>query len=56
MRKFYGTEIKIFAGFEPVGNTEKRKLLATSEDNFFMFSRAKKCFTKFLENLIMHFK
>ena len=24
---FYGTEIKIWAGFRPVGNTEKSKLL-----------------------------
>ena len=35
---FYGTEIKIWAGFGPDGNTERKKI----EVGFFMFSGPKK--------------
>ena len=41
---FYGTEIEIWAGFGPVGNTEKRiwgQLSANFEGGLFMFSGAK---------------
>ena len=44
-RHFYGTEIVIWAGFGPIGNTEKKslgRLWATFRDGFFMFSGAKK--------------
>ena len=42
---FYGTGIEIWAGFGPVGNTEKKvggQLWATFEGGFFMFSGSKK--------------
>ena len=42
MSNFYGTEIKIWDGFGPFGNTD----WAAFEGDFFMFSRAeKKLFT-----------
>ena len=44
-RHFYGTENVIWAGFGPIGNTEKKKLgpiMSTIEDGFFMFSVQKK--------------
>ena len=40
-RRFYGTENEIWAGFGPVGNTEKKvlgQLRATFEGSLFMFS------------------
>ena len=43
-RHFYGTENEIWAGFGPVGNTEKKiggQLWVTFEGGFFMFSGAK---------------
>ena len=48
-RHFYGTKSEIWAGFGPVGNTEKKivgRLRAAFEGGFFMFSGAK----IFLEN------
>ena len=51
---FHGTEIDIWAGFGPVGNTEIKnlsQLQATFEGGFFMFSWAKKCFNFFLKVL-----
>ena len=42
-KKIYGTENEIWAGFGPVGNTEKKwgRLRATFESVFFMFPGAK---------------
>jgi hypothetical protein len=51
---FYGTENVIWAGFEPIGNTEKKslgRLWATFEDGFFMFLGAKFFLTVF-ENVV----
>ena len=45
MGDFYGTGIEIWAGFGPIGSTEKKgldQLSATFEGGFFMFSGAKK--------------
>ena len=42
-----GKTFEIWAGFRPVGNTEKKKLgrlWATFEEDFFMFSNAKRLF------------
>ena len=53
---FYGTEIEIWAGFKPVGNTEKKKLgrlWATFEGGFFMFSRAKNIVASALKSCII---
>ena len=44
-RHVYGTENEIWAGFGPVGNTEKKvlgRLGPTFEGGFFMFSGSKK--------------
>ena len=55
MSNFYGTGIEIWAGFGPVGNTEKKvwadyeQLLRTF---FFMFSGAKNVFNFFFENVV----
>ena len=53
-RHFYGTENEIWAGFGPVGNTEKMggQLWATFEGVFFMFSGAKKWFKLFFKNIV----
>ena len=51
-KHFYGTENDIWAGFEPVGNSEKKnggRLLATFEGVLFMFSGAKKKFDSCLK-------
>ena len=45
MGDFYGTGIKSWAGFGPIGSTEKKglgRLCATFEGGVFMFSGAKK--------------
>ena len=44
MSNFYGTEIKIWAGFGQIGSTEKQfgPIMINFEDVFFMFSLAKK--------------
>ena len=45
MGEFYGTGIKIWAGFGPVGSTEKKEsgpIMTNFEGGFFMFSEAKK--------------
>ena len=49
-RHFYGTENAIWAGFGPIGNTEKKKF-GTIEDDFFMFSGGKSFFIYFLKML-----
>ena len=47
MGDFYETVIEIWAGFEPIGSTEKKRVWAGYEqlfmDGFFMRSGAKKC-------------
>ena len=54
-RLFYGTENVIWAGFGPVGNTEKNCgwLWAIFEGGFFMFSWAKKCLKTFFKNIVL---
>ena len=55
-RHFYGTENVIWAGFGPIGNTEKKslgRLWATFEDVFFMFSGEKKNLKFFFENVVV---
>ena len=45
MGDFYGTGIEIWAGFGPIGSTEKKGLgllRSTFEGGFFMLSGAKK--------------
>ena len=51
-RHFFGTENVIWAGFGPIGNTEKKslgRLWATFQDGFFMFSGE---FFYFFENVV----
>ena len=50
----YGTGIGIWAGFGPIGSTEKKglgRLWATLEGGFFMFSGAKKMLI-FFKNIV----
>ena len=50
----YGTGIGIWAGFGPIGSTEKKglgRLWATLEGGFFMFSGANKNVKKILKTL-----
>ena len=55
MRDCYGTGIEIWAGFGPIGSTEKKclgRLWATFEGVFFMFSGAKKIIKNLFENIV----
>ena len=55
MRDFYGTTIGIWAGFGPIGSTEKKglgQLRATFEGVFFMFLGAKKMLKFILESIV----
>ena len=49
LSNFYGTEIKIWAGFGPIGNTEKNggMIVSIFWGFFFMFSWGKKGFLKY---------
>ena len=58
MSNFYGTEIKIWDGFGPVGNTEKRIGADYEQLSKSVFScfQGQKNIEKIFENLIMNFK
>ena len=54
MGDFYGTGIEIWAGFEPIGGTEKMgmgQLWTTFEGGFFMSSGAKNKIKNILKTL-----